>query len=669
MLNKRTQSPLLLGLFLALAILAAWSNSYQAPLAFDDLGSISDNPSIRPPYHLNSLLNPPSDGAQTVAGRPLLNLSFAANYAFSGENYTTYRVTNVLIHIGNSLLVFALATQLLSLASAKDPDRPKHLLSFFISLLWAVHPTSTTAVSYLVQRAESLTAFFILLTLYGFARSIDSKRNALWLTLSLCSAFIGSVCKETMVTAPFLVALMAWIYLPAKSDRPQGSRARFGLPLYFVLLFISILPTVLLSYGTGDRAGTASISIGPESFDYLKLQTLAISRYLRLAIWPVGQVFDYGRDIEVPPVWIWLSSGLLILSLLGIATYLCSQKCPLGFLALSPFLLLAPSSSIFPLTDPIFEHRFYLPLAFLIAILASTLFRYVQRVSLLVLPALAVALAFATYARNQTYQSDIELWESSLRYSPNNARAQTNLGTLLLAKDHKDAALKHLKKAVEIRSTPLRLHNLANAYALSGEPEKAVPLYEEALASQPKFPAATLGLAEAQLALNKHAEAAQRFRQFLEGNPNNLSALRGYARACAGLQNFQSAAETYQKICQIQPESAAAYFDLGDIYAQSQNFKKSKAAFLRSTELDPSYAQAHANLGNIYLMEKDYFQAITSYQEAIRLQPSAMVHTNLAICLVYAKRIQDAKTHLEKAIELDPNYPPARNILRQLRGH
>ncbi|MDQ8184035.1 tetratricopeptide repeat protein [Pelagicoccus sp. SDUM812002] len=662
----KTKISLFLSLLLALSIFSVWSNSYQSPLVFDDLGSIRDNATIRPPYSLEPLFNPPSEGAQTVAGRPLLNLSLAANYYFSGENYSTYRVTNVMIHLANALLVFALATQLLRLASFDEDVRTANWLPFFISLVWALHPISTTAVSYLVQRAESLTALFLLLTLYCFSRSLDSKRPIAWLAVSLVAAFVGSACKETMVATPFLVALIAWSF--GQNPDRQAPTRNFQLSIYFGLLFLSILPTILLSQATGDRAETASMSIGIQSLDYLKLQSWAILRYLQLAVWPAGQVFDYGRDIAIPSTLAWMGYGFLIVLGLAFSVYLFLKRRKIAFIALAPFILLAPSSSVFPLADPIFEHRFYLSLACIVALLCLGLHKLSAKATLVLLPIIATLLGLTSHERNKTYQSAIELWQSSLDYSPINARAQTNLGTLLLAEGNYDAAIEHLSKAIEIRTTPLRLHNLANAYALNGQTEIAIPLYTDALISEPNFPAAILGLAEANLAAGDFPAAMESFRKFLEESPDNIPALRGYVRSSLATKDLETAIEAFQRICELSPQNANAYFDLGDTLAQAAQFEKAKSAFLRAIEIEPQHAQALSNLGNLYLMQREYAKATKSYQDAIRIEPNAMSHTNLAISLIYQRRIQEAKTHLESAIELDSNYPPARDLLHKLNS-
>ena len=86
--------------WLAIALVAAvalvYWNSLRVPFLFDDSGAVADNPTIR---HLVSpdVLSPPTDGS-TTTGRPVVNLSFALNYAISGEHVWSYHALNIAIH-------------------------------------------------------------------------------------------------------------------------------------------------------------------------------------------------------------------------------------------------------------------------------------------------------------------------------------------------------------------------------------------------------------------------------------------------------------------------------------------------------------------------------------------------------------------------------------------
>ncbi|MCE0497832.1 MAG: hypothetical protein LV481_07805, partial [Methylacidiphilales bacterium] len=164
------------GLILVLAALGAYANSFSGPFLFDDLSAIRGNPGIRhlwPPW---APLLPP--GELTVGGRPILNLSFALNYAVSGFNVWSYHALNLLIHILAGLILLGVVRRTLLQPVLREKfGADAWPLALAVALLWTLHPLQTEAVTYLSQRAESLMGLFYLLTLYAFIRTIGPSSD------------------------------------------------------------------------------------------------------------------------------------------------------------------------------------------------------------------------------------------------------------------------------------------------------------------------------------------------------------------------------------------------------------------------------------------------------------------------------------------------------------
>src|SRR5207249_8548959 len=76
--------------------LAAWANSFRGPFIFDDLPAIVENATIRT-LALPIALAPPHTG-QPANGRPLVNFSFALNWAVGGPAVRGYHVLNLALH-------------------------------------------------------------------------------------------------------------------------------------------------------------------------------------------------------------------------------------------------------------------------------------------------------------------------------------------------------------------------------------------------------------------------------------------------------------------------------------------------------------------------------------------------------------------------------------------
>src|SRR4051812_4137843 len=151
-----------------------YANALTGPFVLDDQDTVVMNQQIRqlaPSVVLFPALELP------VAGRPVVNVSFAINYALGGLNVVGYHVVNVAIHIACGLLLFGVVRRTLMMSSLRErfsgraPD-----LAFAAALLWLIHPLQTDAVDYVTQRTELMLGFFYLLTLYASIRTYAQKQ-------------------------------------------------------------------------------------------------------------------------------------------------------------------------------------------------------------------------------------------------------------------------------------------------------------------------------------------------------------------------------------------------------------------------------------------------------------------------------------------------------------
>src|SRR5438045_2456620 len=97
---------------LAAAVVLVYANSISAPFMFDDDATITDNAQIREWRPAVSFF--PHREAPT-AGRPIVNLSFALNYAAGGLDVRGYRLVNIAVHLSCALLLFAIVRRTLQL--------------------------------------------------------------------------------------------------------------------------------------------------------------------------------------------------------------------------------------------------------------------------------------------------------------------------------------------------------------------------------------------------------------------------------------------------------------------------------------------------------------------------------------------------------------------------
>jgi len=634
------------------AAVAAWSGSFSGPFVFDDRSSILDNPSLRqlwPP----DWLTPPAALGETVGGRPLLNLTFALNFAAGDIAVRGYHATNLAIHVLAGLTLFGLVRRTLVLprippefATAATP------LATAVAGLWLLHPLQTAAVTYVVQRAESLAGLFYLLTLYSFLRASASDSPRRWAALAVVAGCLGMAVKETVATVPVVVLLFDRCFIAGSFRGALRSRGRLHAALagtWFVLAFL-----VLRNAGRGGSAGFGSaVGVGP----YLLTQCDAIVRYLGLALWPRSLVFDYGTA-TVAGLHAVLPQALLVLALLGGAGYALHRRWAAGFLGAAFFLLLAPSSSIVPVaTQTMAEHRMYLPLAAVLAGAVLLARRFLGRGALLPCALAGIALGPATWTRNRDYRSERVLWLDTLAKRPDNARAHNNLGIVLREAGDAPAALEEFQRAVALDPNLASAHsNLGSALVAVGRPAEAVAFLRAVLALNPGLVSAHINLGNALVASQQPAEAERQFREALRLEPTaddaraNLAAVlldRGatddaltlfsstlagrhenaethyqYGKILLRAGRSEAGLEELRRAIQLRPALIGAHFALGNALAGAGDFPGAIAAYRRVLALDPAHFTARNNLANALLVSGRPAEAIPEYETILRQQPA-----------------------------------------------
>jgi len=284
-----------LGTLLAVAVVAAWAGSLAGPFVFDDLPSILENESIRRLRPLGAVLFPDQAGGLTTSGRPLLNLSFALNYAVGGTAVGGYHAVNLAIHVAATLLLFGFVRRTLESAPLRARFGTRAAgLAAAVAALWGLHPLQTESVTYIVQRAESLAGMFLLLALYAFARGTGGgPRAGRWFGVALAAAVLGTATKEIVAAAPLLALGWDRAFVSGGWRAAWRRHGRVHLALASTWLLLAALVVA-----TGARGGTAGFGAGVSPWAYALTQCRALTMYLGLAAWPYPLVFDYGLDVE-----------------------------------------------------------------------------------------------------------------------------------------------------------------------------------------------------------------------------------------------------------------------------------------------------------------------------------------------------------------------------------
>lgn len=671
---RAAQSRVVLGLsalLLVAAAVLAYHNTFGLPFVFDDRFAIQENASIRQLWPLGEVLLPPNNGSG-AAGRPLVNLSLALNYALSGAAVWSYHALNLLIHAGAGLALFGVLRRLLLRPGLPARVQAAALpLALTIAAWWVVHPLQTESVTCVVQRTESLVGLFYLLTLYGFMRALDAARPGRWLGLSIGACLLGMATKEVMVTAPVLVLALDRAFAAGSVREAWRQRRGYYLGLAGTWL---VLGALLLSAG-GGRSEGAGFGLGVSSWDYLLTQCRALVLYLQLAVWPHPLVLDYGTAVvrdwrEVAP------QGLLVLALLGLTAWAWWRRPVLGFAGVAFFVILAPSSSVVPLVgQTIAEHRMYLPLATVLALAVVGLHAALGRWTWWVGAAVAAGLCGLTVARNRDYRSEFMLWADVVQKYPQNARGQFNYANELAKQPGgRAASLGHYREAVRLKPNyPEAHYNFANELAREpGREAEAIAHYEAALRDSPGYVEAhnNLGALLARQP-DRRAEAMAHYEAALRFRPDFVDAHFNLGLLLAQQPGGSAAAVThYEAVLRIRPDYPEAHYNLAvELEKDPARRAEAIAHYEAAVRLRPDFALAHCNLGTaLAAVPGRLDEAIAHFQQAVQLVPTyVLARNNLALALARSGRFPEAAAQLEASLAVDPDQPEMARRLRSLR--
>ena len=201
---------------ISLLCVIIYSNTLNAPFAFDDATNIENNSYIQlKRIDIQQLID--SGFKSPIKNRPLANISFALNYYFGGYDVAGYHIVNIIIHFINGILVYFLSHAIfIHTFDAKNQNFPLFnnipipLISVFAALIFIAHPVQTQSVTYIVQRMNAMASLFCLLSLRLYISGrLSQTQWKRWVFFSGCFASwlmaLGS--KEIAGAFPFVMML------------------------------------------------------------------------------------------------------------------------------------------------------------------------------------------------------------------------------------------------------------------------------------------------------------------------------------------------------------------------------------------------------------------------------------------------------------------------------
>ncbi len=598
---RRILSPrgraLIFAVVLSAVTILAYRPAWHGGFLWDDDDYIINNELLTAPHGWQRIWFSLDSPSQYF---PLTYSTFRLEHALWGLNTTGYHWVNLLLHVGNALLVWAVLSRL------GVPG------SWLAASIFALHPLQVESVAWITERKNVLMGFFFLLTLLAWIAFVNERTRRPWIFYCLTLIFyvLALSAKATACTLPAALFLILW-----SQKKPITMRR-----------LMQIVPFVILGVGMGllvvwwehyhqgtNRAAFTFLS----PIERILVASRAVWFYLSKIFWPSNLTFIYPRW-NISPAdlldYIWLLLGIaacLVIYFLrryfgrsvevAAAFFVATLSPVLGFIMLFTFRYTFVA-----------DHYQYLacigPIALASAGIVSFSERFTHYRVIIVSAALLVVASLGTLTWRQaaTY-SDIEtLWRTTLARNPKCWMAHTNIGLVLFQKGQIDDAIVHYRSALQIQPDWWDAeYNLGTALSAKGEVDEAILHSEKAVAMRPTDPDAQVSLANLLFQKGRIDEAIAHYQKAITVRPDDFPARYGLGHALLEKGELDSAIQACRSALSLRPLDADCHTTLAIALEEKGNPTEAIQHYNKALELAPKSIPTLTNLAWLLATSQD----------------------------------------------------------------
>ncbi len=244
---------------------------------------------------------------------------------------------------------------------------------------------------------------------------------------------------------------------------------------------------------------------------------------------------------------------------------------------------------------------------------------------------------------------------------PQNADAQGNLGTALLARGQAAEARQCYESALRLRPDSAEGHNnLGSALRDLGEWQQADSSYRRALQLKPDLAVAHCNLAHVCRLQGRLLEAHAHYSAAAKLQPDLADAHAGLGNTRQDLGRYEQALEAHRRRLELQPDAAEALFCVGNALLDLWRLDEAEICYRRALERRAEYAEVYDKLSITLRLQGRAEEALASCRRALEINPN-LVEAVVSAAQFSADRgdFAEAESTFKRATALAPGCPEA----------
>jgi tetratricopeptide (TPR) repeat protein len=446
-------------------------------------------------------------------------------------------------------------------------------IAFITSILFAVHPIGTEAITYISSRSSLLATTFYLLSLLSytqFNQTENRSRQILYYILTILFFLMGVGTKEIILTLPIMIVILDIFSL--KLSLKDTIKRVFTTHITFVIIIFAGVLIRIYFFFTYEKVG----GVLPRSiYENLLTQSEVIIKYIRLLLIPIGQnlIHNYPTLRTI----LNLYTLLCIFTIFSLIWYAIRKRNTYPFISFGIlwfFVTLLPSSSFIPFQEAMTEKHLYLPMiGFFITIsgVLSIIYQRFQEYQRILKKGFAIIIAILsilTIYRNYIWGDSIRLWEDILEKTPDSWATHYAYADVLRKQAEIDLDMSYKNYTLGDQG---RAQKYLNQFIL--HINKAIEHYIESTQYRPVYIDALLntgicyGMLYQLTKTEKDLSESERFFKIvIELEPSNTKALNNLANLYLLQGKTNQAVDLYREVLSKEPDNLNALTNLSQIY-------------------------------------------------------------------------------------------------------